>query len=66
MHTNFRDIEGQIMIKTGKEAEKEIEKILLEKIELAKPDDLAFLEFQAQLIAHEIASRLGLLDGTSR
>jgi hypothetical protein len=35
MHTNFRDIEGQIMIKTGKEAEKEIEKILLEKIELA-------------------------------
>jgi len=66
MHTNFLVIGGQIMIKTGKEAEIEIEKILLEKIELAKPDDLAFLEFQAQPIAHEIASRLGLLDGTSR
>ena len=32
-----------------------VEKILLEEIDLAKPDDLAFLEFQVQRIAGRIA-----------
>lgn len=39
----------------------EIEKILREEIDLAKPDDLAFLEFQAPHIARRIALHLGLL-----
>lgn len=40
-----------------------IEKALREQIELAKPDDVAFLEFQAPRIAAVIAARLGWLDG---
>jgi len=38
-----------------------IEGVLRKYIDLAKPDDLAFLEFQAGSIAREVASRLGLL-----
>lgn len=40
-----------------------IERALMEQIELAKPDDVAFLEFQAPRIASVIAARLGWLDG---
>jgi hypothetical protein len=39
----------------------EIELILREQIELAKPDDLAFLEFQVSRIARDIMNRLCLL-----
>ncbi len=38
-----------------------ISEILLEEIDLAKPDDLAFLEFQVPRIAERIAFRLGFL-----
>ncbi len=40
-----------------------IEQTLREQFELAKPDDVAFLEFQSPRIAAVIAARLGLLDG---
>ena len=43
-----------------------IEQALREQFELAKPDDVAFLEFQAGRIASVIATRLGLLDGPTK
>ena len=39
---------------------KDITQILVEQIELAKPDDLAFLEFQVERIAERIFDHLHL------
>ena len=44
----------------------EIEKILLEQIELAKPDSLAFLEFQVPYIAGRIVRYFDSLHGQSK
>ncbi|APH74122.1 hypothetical protein BSQ44_24195 [Aquibium oceanicum] len=45
------------------EMKRAIEEILRDEIELAKPDDLAFLEFQVPHIAGRIARLRGWLDG---
>lgn len=42
-----------------------VETILREEIDLARPDDLAFLEFQVPRIAQRIIDHLGLQGGHS-
>lgn len=51
---------GQAGTEIYKEA---VEAILREEIDLARPDDLAFLEFQVPHIARRIIDRLDLQDG---
>lgn len=41
----------------------EVEAVLREQIELARPDDLAFLESQVPYIARRIVARLRSRDG---
>ena len=50
---------------SGGAAQKVVEAILREEFALAKPDDLAYLEFQVPGIAHRIIARLGLRCGPS-
>jgi hypothetical protein len=54
------------MAQSQADAVKEVEKVLREEVALAKPDDLAFLEFQVPRIALRIVRRLGLRDDPSR
>ena len=52
----------QICEITADSAKDLIEKILLEEIDLARPDDLAFLEWKVPSIAGRIVGCLGLRD----